>query len=82
MINPEFAKWATGHSGCDGGDIGSRQHPSIWFCGIEWGGDYSDNQELIDLFLENVEQPAEGYGIQMESLDGSTISPIFITGRQ
>lgn len=39
-IKEEFAKWATGYSGCDGGDIGSPASPSTWVCGIEWGGDY------------------------------------------
>ena len=36
-IDARFAKWATGFSGCDGGDIGSPKSRSIWFCGIEWG---------------------------------------------
>jgi hypothetical protein len=29
----KFQKWATGFSGCDGGNL----HGSVWFCGIEWG---------------------------------------------
>jgi hypothetical protein len=37
--NAEFEKWALGYSGCDGGDIGSPQTPSIWVCGMEWGVD-------------------------------------------
>ena len=44
-----FAKWATGFSGCDGGDIGSAQNRSIWYCGIEWGGGHpADEQALIN----------------------------------
>lgn len=34
-VNEDFARWASGFSGCDGGDIGSSQGKSIWFCGIE-----------------------------------------------
>ena len=40
MINENFKKWALGFSGCDGGDIGSAQSPSIWLCGLEWGGGF------------------------------------------
>jgi len=62
MIDPEFEKWATGFSGSDGGDIGAPQNPSIWFCGIEWGGGHNnDEQELRAIFAENVGMPAEGY---------------------
>lgn len=63
LANAKFAQWATGFSGCDGGDIGSLQSKSIWFCGIEWGGgDSSDEHELCNtIFSENVELPAEGY---------------------
>ncbi len=59
----KFAKWATGFSGCDGGDVGAPANRSIWFCGIEWGGGHPANeQELYDtIFSENVESPAEGY---------------------
>ena len=34
MVDARFAKWATSFSGCDGGDIGSPQSKSIWYCGI------------------------------------------------
>lgn len=36
-----FTKWVSSFSGFDGGDIGSPSSPSIWVCGIEWGGDVS-----------------------------------------
>ena len=62
MVNAVFEKWATGFSGCDGGDIGSSKSPSIWFCGIEWGGGYpADEQKLHNIFLGDVSAPAEGY---------------------
>ena len=58
-----FAKWATSFSGFDGGDIGSPQSKSIWYCGIEWGrGDPADEHELINsVFSKNVELPSKGY---------------------
>lgn len=58
-----FAKWATGFSGCDGGDIGSAQSKSIWYCGIEWGGGHpADKHALINtVFSKNVELPLNGY---------------------
>lgn len=34
---PAFQSWATGYSGCDGGNIFGR----IWFCGIEFGGGHT-----------------------------------------
>ncbi len=33
-----FKEWCPGYSGCDGGDIGNEDNPSVWVCGIEWGG--------------------------------------------
>ena len=59
----QFAKWATGFSGCDGGDVGTTENRSIWFCGIEWGGGHpADEQELYNtIFSEDVERPSEGY---------------------
>lgn len=34
IVNSDFAKWAVGFSGCDGGNFGGA---TIWFSGIEWG---------------------------------------------
>ena len=34
LVNSEFAKWATGFAGCDGGNLGG----GVWLCGIEFGG--------------------------------------------
>jgi hypothetical protein len=63
MVDADFAKWATGFSGCDGGDVGSLQHRSIWFCGIEWGGGQSSNEEELraTCFSQDVELPDDGY---------------------
>lgn len=63
MVSEQFFKWATGFSGCDGGDIGSPSSRSIWFCGIEWGGEHpADEHELThSIFTKNLEQPNDGY---------------------
>lgn len=78
MPNPIFEKWATGYSGCDGGDIGTPEHPAIWFCGIEWGGgkpsDKSEQAfatELLEWFQEDVSAPAIGYEDQLGNPDWS-----------
>lgn len=70
QANPIFSKWATGFSGCDGGDIGSSQSRSIWFCGIEWGGGHhSEETELTQtIFSENVELPSNGYSNWKENI--------------
>lgn len=63
MADLNFEKWATGFSGCDGGDIGSPKNRSIWFCGIEWGGGQSsDEQEIRNgSFSQDVVLPDNGY---------------------
>lgn len=68
-VNGIFSQWATGFSGCDGGDVGSPENQSIWFCGIEWGGGHpADEVELTtSVFSENVESPGPGY----TSVDGT-----------
>lgn len=43
-INPDFKKWALLPTGFDGGDWGSPENPSIWICGLEWGG--VDNKDI------------------------------------
>ena len=54
----EFKKWALGWSGCHGGDISEG---SIWICGIEWGGQYNNPQELRNEFNRDVSKPPDGY---------------------
>ena len=62
MVNADFEKWATGFSGCDGGDVGSIHSRSVWFCGIEWGGGHpADAEKLRGVFSEDVGTPPEGY---------------------
>jgi len=63
MANDLFISWASSFSGCDGGDIGSPNMPSIWYCGIEWGGGHENNKEkLLDILSKPVASPPEGYG--------------------
>jgi hypothetical protein len=59
-VSNEFQEWAVSFSGCDGGDIGSKEHPSIWVCGIEWGGGNTpDDIRDAMKYPENV--PPRGY---------------------
>lgn len=61
-VNPEFAKWAVGFSGCDGGDIGTPESSSVWFCGIEWGGGHpADAEKLRSVWKEDAGRPRAGY---------------------
>ena len=45
-----FQKWATGFSGCDGGNINGP----IWFCGIEYGG----GEDKYDFKFDDVTSPS------------------------
>lgn len=54
-VSPDFATWAKGFSGCNGGNL----HGAIWACGIEWGTgkDHEISRELRD----NVSNPPQIY---------------------
>ena len=67
----EVKKWALGWSGCHGGDIGCPQRRSIWVCGIEWGGQYHNTEEIKHEFERKITCPPEGYC----SEDGNLASP-------
>lgn len=56
-----FTKWVSSFSGFDGGDIGSPTSPSIWICGIEWGGDVSYDWLKNELDTGPVLSPDPGY---------------------
>lgn len=60
MSNQAFEKWALGYSGCDGGDIGSQNSPSVWVCGIEWGGGH-DREDLLGELASDMTAPPKGY---------------------
>lgn len=62
MVNDDFQKWALGFSGCDGGDLGSSNEQSIWFCGIEWGGGFlDDTKKLQEIFKKDVSKMSFGF---------------------
>ena len=74
-VTQKFSRWAKGYSGFDGGDIGSPESPSIWVCGIEWGG--GGNCEWLEKELEiNPEDLAGGYDDSKKTL------LTYSTGRQ
>jgi hypothetical protein len=45
MVNPEFAKWAKGFSGCDGGNPQGK----VWLCGIEYGGTLTEELPFVPM---------------------------------
>lgn len=50
-LNQQVNDFLLGFSGCNGGKLGNPDDPSIWICGIEWGGgSFSSNdlQKYID----------------------------------
>jgi hypothetical protein len=51
MVTEDFAKWASGFSGCDGGN----PRGGIWLCGIEYGGGGDSEGDLN--FSEDVSKP-------------------------
>ena len=44
MVNDEFAQWATGFSGCDGGNLNG----GMWICGFEFGGGHTEESLVFD----------------------------------
>lgn len=56
----QFERWGVGYSGCDGGDLGTPECPSIWVCGIEWGGGHTA-ETLRDDIISGAIKPSEGY---------------------
>lgn len=67
MINSKFEKWATGYSGCDGGDFGEIGSRSVWVCGLEWGGGH-DAADLAAELDSDVSVPPQGYPEAAENL--------------
>ncbi len=43
-VKNDFAEWAKQYSGCDGGNLDGP----VWFCGIEYGGGYNDNNIVFN----------------------------------
>lgn len=68
MIMSDFENWASGFSGCDGGDIGTPESRSTWVCGIEWGGGH-DLDALKQSISNQVVSPPLGYDDVLQSTD-------------
>lgn len=49
-MKPEIKQFLLSFAGCDGGDIGSPDNPSIWICGIEWGGNNATLEDVRNYF--------------------------------
>lgn len=49
IATEDFTKWAMGFSGCDGGNING----TIWFCGIEFGGNETEDKFAFN----NISEP-------------------------
>lgn len=66
-ISEKFKTWGLGFSGCDGGDLGTAENPSIWICGIEWGGGHTA-EGLVSSMSEDLTTPPRGYESWEENL--------------
>jgi len=64
----EFQKWCLEFSGCDGGDIGSKNNRATWICGIEWGGGHTPDS-LIEHMSKDFSAPPSGYDDWKENLE-------------
>jgi len=69
MTSSDFRSWASSKdhflSTCDGGDLGSREAPSIWLMGVEPGWSLADQARA----LENVAAPRtmdESYSVELQ----------------
>jgi len=63
----EFKKWCLEFSGCDGGDIGSKDNRNTWVCGIEWGGGHTP-ETLLEHISKDLSTPPNGYNDWKENL--------------
>ncbi len=61
MVTDDFAKWAVGFSGCDGGDP-----TGIWVCGIEFGQGHTENNLKLE---EDVSKPGYVGGVGWGDLE-------------
>lgn len=69
-VKEKFAKWAVAYSGCDGGDIGSPASPSVWVCGIEWGGEWISYEWLKEELESQPDlNPPDGYETEKSNID-------------
>lgn len=61
-LSQQVQDFLLGFSGCNGGKIGNPNAPSIWVCGIEWGGESATPQELQEYINNRLawDNPGDG----------------------
>lgn len=61
-LSQQVQDFLLGFSGCNGGKIGNPNAPSIWVCGIEWGGESATPQELREYINNRLawDNPGDG----------------------
>lgn len=67
-MQERFKQYCLSFAGCDGGDLGSKDKPSIWVCGLEWGGDGHLNGELQKDLERDFSGFSQGYDSWEENL--------------
>lgn len=67
MVTQRFSDWAMSFAGCDGGDLGTKERPATWICGIEWGGGH-DPKKLESHLSDGPQKPCLGYESWTENL--------------
>lgn len=61
LMKTEIQEFLLGYSGYNGGDIGNLDRPSIWCCGIEWGGENSTAISVQKYFESNEWKTINGF---------------------
>lgn len=54
-MKSEIKQWLADFSGCNGGNIGSKDNPSIWVCGLEYNEDWSADDLQYNIYQEKWE---------------------------
>lgn len=55
QIKPEIKQWLTDFSGCGGGNIGTKDKPSIWVCGLESSDNWTAENLNYNIYYEKWE---------------------------
>lgn len=54
-MKSDILKWLTDWSGCNGGNIGNKENPSIWVCGLEYKGIWDKDNLYANIYKEKWE---------------------------
>lgn len=60
-MHETFKQYCLSFAGCDGGDIGSKENPAVWVCGLEWGGSSNLCDELKATLESDFSGISKGY---------------------